>query len=114
MSGVLLYSASKQAGVNFPPEEKQEGPVIVEDAFDVAARAARKERTFDDYIVDLYDKVGGYYGLSFLEFMDMPYSMIKRLNAKIDERIESIEEGGFYNSTHIAVYLAIAKAFGGK
>lgn len=86
---------------------------IVEDSFDKAAAEAAGDRNFDDYLCDLYDYVGAYYGWSWTEFKATPPHIVRKLKSRIDKKFENIDEEVFSYS-YLAVIMALAKAFGGK
>lgn len=115
--GLLLYSASKKAGLNYV--DPQEAPVsdvqikFVEDSFDkFADQSKKKDYDFTDFLIDLYDKVGGYYGWSYLEFEETPFEIVLRLNKLIDDKMSKIGDGEIINFQYLNTYMAIAKAFG--
>ncbi len=118
--GVLLYSASKQAGVNYPREDQSQIEIPVGDSFDYFYQQGKQkeaeERTHLDYLIELYKKVGSFYNWSYNEFMETPFEVIKKLNDDIDKKIDQINNGnvGFVSYPQLFVALGIALAFGGK
>lgn len=121
----LLYSASKKAGKYYIKQDIEElrkslepSPIEIveedyEDPFDRAAREqAEKDltnRDFLDYMLDLYDKVGGYYRWSYAVFLDTPYKVTKRLNSKIDKKLEDSE--GVFSQGQLDILMAVSKIF---
>jgi len=122
----LLYSASKKAGKYYTKPDIEQlrkslepAPIefeedFYEDPFDRAAReyAEKNAETKDflDYMLELYDKVGGYYRWSYAEFMATPYNVTKRLNKKIDAKLENSD--GVFSAGQFDILMAVNKVFG--
>jgi hypothetical protein len=84
------------------------------DTFDQAAAEAEKETESDPW-VNLYDKLGAYYGWSWKQFYEeTPYRVIKMLNAKLDKKFESLDSSNTWlNYNMISTAMAISRCFGG-
>jgi hypothetical protein len=92
---------------------------IVEDGFEVSARAEATKHDIDDELspwLNLYDRVGGYYGWGWKQFYyETPYWVIKGLLKKISAKINKLEDGkSFLRWQSVDVAIGIARALGGK
>ena len=85
-----------------------------QDTFD-QAYAEELEKEEADPWVNLYCKVGTFYGWSWKQFYyETPYRVIKILNAKIDRKLEKIDESSTWlNYRMLETALAISRCFGG-
>jgi hypothetical protein len=72
-----------------------------------------KEKTYNDFLARLYDKVGSFYGWDYVSFLDTEYEIVMKLNEILDRKLEDIENG-FLSWEQLFVQLAIARALGGK
>ena len=99
----ILFSSTGRSGTNY--EETVEAEGIDEDDLLGA---------IDNYQVQLYIKVGGYFGWSWQEFMATPMPIIKELALEIDHRMEHLMDPGHYlNYNMLGMLAAIAKVLGG-
>lgn len=75
-----------------------------------------KEYDEDEYDIDLFFKLAGYFGgWSWEDFEKTPHKVKMIMNKKIDERLENLdEEDQVFSFRYLEVLLAISKAFGGK
>lgn len=87
-------------------------PKLEKDSWDVHMAAAEAERTYDEYLYELYDKVGAFYRWSWNDFMDTELKVIQGLSKKIDSRMEDLDNN-ILNWDHLVFLLVLAKAFGG-
>jgi hypothetical protein len=94
----ILYSAANQAGIHYEEAKPQEDPPY----------------TMSDYKIDLYEKVGAWYGWSWKEFIETPLPVIKELESRIDFQIENFEIVPYLHPQMLFVMLAIIKALGGS
>ena len=103
-SSEILFSSSGRSGTHY--EETAEAEGIENDSL---------LGPIEDYQVQLYMKVGTYFGWSWQEFIATPLPVIKELALEIDHRMEHIMEPGMYlDYNMLGVLIAVAKAFGGS
>ncbi len=98
---------------NRSPYENLPEIEVIEDSFDRAAAGEFEERDFDDYLVDLYDYVGAYYGWSWTDFKQVPLPILKKFKKRLDKKFDNLEDEVF-SYHYLAIMLALSKAFGGK
>ena len=96
MSKEILYSEANKSGTHYK-EAKPEEP----------------EYTISDYKIDLYKKVGAWYGWSWQEFEATPLPVTKRLAEDIDFELENLDAIPFLHPHMLFFMLAISKLFGG-
>lgn len=94
--------------------------VIEPDSFDLIMQFGdpnlkheKKEPTCTDFWMDVYDKVGAWYGWSVDQFLDTPINMIFILSEKIDKKLTDVETKHFLSWRHLELLITLAKAFGG-
>lgn len=103
-SSEILFSSSGRSGTHYEDTVEAEG--IENDSL---------LGPIDDYKIQLYMKVGKYFGWSWQDFEATPLPIIKELSLEIDHRMEHIMEPGMYlDYGMLGVLIAIAKAFGGS
>lgn len=103
-SSEILFSSSGRSGTYYEETAEAEG---IENTSLLGP--------IEDYQIQLYMKVGTYFGWSWQEFMATPLPIIKELALEIDHRMEHLNEPGMYlNYNMISFLMAIAKAFGGS
>lgn len=106
----LIIKEELRKAVEFTPPSFEE----YEDPFDRAARQWEeentKERDFLDYMLDLYDKVGGYYRWSYEDFLNTPYSVTKRLNERIDKKLDKLPSD-IFSYGQFDLLTAVSKIF---
>lgn len=100
---------------NFIPADDE--PIKIEtkpqnlDSFEAAAAEQAEAYTYEDYLVDLYMKVGLFCHWSWNQFEDTPTWAVQKINSRIDKKIE---EEQIINYDHLILLLVLSKAFGGK
>lgn len=103
-SSEILFSSSGRSGTHYEDTVEAEG--IDNDSL---------LGPIDDYKLQMYMKVGKYFGWSMTEFEKVPIPYTKDLALEIDHRMEHIMEPGMYlDYNMLGVLIAIAKAFGGS
>lgn len=93
----ILYSAANQSGTHFEEAKPEEPPY-----------------TLDDRKIDLYKKVGAWYGWSWQEFEATPIPVIKALEEDIDFQLENLNAVVYLHPTMLFFMMAVSKLFGGN
>lgn len=89
--------------------ETKKGPNL--DSFEAAAEAQKEEYTYDDYLVDLYIKVGLFCNWSWQDFENTEIKVVQKINSRIDKKID---EEQIINYQHLVLLLVMSKVLGGK
>lgn len=108
----LLFSASKKSGALYEKVIEKEPHLtnILDDIPDID----KVEKDFQELTIKWYMKTGTYCKMSPREFYEeTPYWLLKGITEEIDERIKNHKKD-ILNYEHLALLLALAKAFGGK
>lgn len=92
-----------------------------------ARNDVKKGKDLDDfskYLIELYIKVGSFFGWSWDQFLDTPWDAIDYMNMDIDERLLQYNTATAHSGMesgprplsymHLSILLAMASMFGSK
>lgn len=107
----LLFSATKKSGKLYKKVVEQEPHLI--NIPDEVPDVAKIEKDFQELTIKWYMKTGTYCKMSPKEFYeDTPYWLLKGITEEIDDRIKNYKKD-ILSYEHLALLLAMSKAFGG-
>ena len=108
----LLFSASKKTGSLYKKVIEKEPQVA--DFFENPPSIEKVEEDFNELTIQWYMKTGTYCKMSPREFYEeTPYWLLKGITEEIDSKIKNYKKD-VLNYEHLALLLALSKAFGGK
>lgn len=107
----LLFSSSKKSGKLYKKVIEKEPYLEIPNHI---PNLDELEDDFQELVIQWYMKTGTYTKTSPREFYeDTPYWLLKGITKEIDDRLKNHKKD-ILNYEHLALLLALSKAFGGK